>query len=199
MVSAGTFAPGEARKKYVSPATPNAAMIAVPAISFRRDPNVSDGFVSYRLLGSRGSKEPQVQRILAPSYGAKSFFAQKITPGSRRSIWGQRGRPNLVWRVQPALSKAVSAGPYVGNIHGCHASPIPHQRVSALPHRRTAALQHRPSRIGRKDGDRTTAERHSNGLLMTSFSSLGEYLRSGSIRRFKPDKAGHDPYRHHWT
>ena len=34
---------------------------------------------------------------------------------------------------------------------------------------------------------------------MTSFSSLGEYLRSGSIRRFKPDKAGHDPYRHHWT
>ena len=44
-VSAGTFAPGEARKKYVSPATPNAAMIAVPAISFRRDPNVSDGLV----------------------------------------------------------------------------------------------------------------------------------------------------------
>ena len=40
-VSAGTFAPGEARKKYVSPARPNAAMIAVPAISFRRDPNVS--------------------------------------------------------------------------------------------------------------------------------------------------------------
>ena len=43
VVSAGTFAPGEARKKYVSPATPNAAMIAVPAISFRRDPNVSYG------------------------------------------------------------------------------------------------------------------------------------------------------------
>ena len=33
---------------------------------------------------------------------------------------------------------------------------------------------------------------------MTSFSSFGEYLRSGSIRRFKPDKARHDPYRHHW-
>src|SRR6476660_5032911 len=57
VVSAGTFAPGEARKKYVSPATLNAAMIAVPAISFRRAPNVwyrSLGSVSY---GSRGWKE----------------------------------------------------------------------------------------------------------------------------------------------
>jgi hypothetical protein len=52
VVSAGTFAPGEARKKYVSPATPNAAMIAVPAISFRRAPNVS-----YRSLGSSGWKD----------------------------------------------------------------------------------------------------------------------------------------------
>ena len=55
-VSAGTLAPGEARKKYVSPATPNAAMIAVPAISFRRDPNVSD-----RLLGSGGWKVSRPQ------------------------------------------------------------------------------------------------------------------------------------------
>jgi hypothetical protein len=111
VLSAGTFAPGEARKKYVSPATPNAAMIAVPAISFRRDPNVS-----YRLLGSR------LERILAPNYGVKGFFAQKNMPSSRRSIWGQRRGPNLVWRVQRALSKAVSVGPYVGNIYGCHAS-----------------------------------------------------------------------------
>jgi hypothetical protein len=34
--SAGAFAPGEARKKNVNPGTPNAAMIAVPAIRCRR-------------------------------------------------------------------------------------------------------------------------------------------------------------------
>jgi hypothetical protein len=52
-----------------------------------------------------------------------SVFAQKNMPSSRRSIWGQRGSPKLGWRVQPDLSKAVSVGPYVGNIYGCHVSP----------------------------------------------------------------------------
>ena len=61
-VSAGTFAPGEARKKYVSPATPNAAMIAVPAISFWRAPNGSYRLVSYRLFGSKAAgKNPRPQ------------------------------------------------------------------------------------------------------------------------------------------
>ena len=123
VVSAGTFAPGEARKKYVSPATPNAAMIAVPAISFRRAPNVS----------YRSSWLKRLERILAPNCGAKRFFAQKIMPSSRRSIWGQRGRPNLVRRVQPALSEAVSVGPYVGNIYSCHASPNSAPAFSPLP------------------------------------------------------------------
>jgi hypothetical protein len=47
-VSMGAFPPGEARKrkKYASAAAPSAATIAVPAISFGRDPNVSD-----KLLG----------------------------------------------------------------------------------------------------------------------------------------------------
>ena len=50
-VSAGAFRPGEAIKKYVSPAMPNAATIAVPAIRFGRRVIASD-----RLLGSGGSK-----------------------------------------------------------------------------------------------------------------------------------------------
>jgi hypothetical protein len=50
-VSAGAFGPGEAIKKYVSPAMPNAATIAVPAIRFGRRVIASD-----RLLGSGGSK-----------------------------------------------------------------------------------------------------------------------------------------------
>ena len=74
VVSAGTFAPGEARKKYVSPATPNAAMIAVPAISFRRAPNVSDGFVSYRLFGSRGSKGASGSKNPRPQLRGEKFL-----------------------------------------------------------------------------------------------------------------------------
>src|SRR4051812_3261916 len=61
VVFAGTFAPGEARKKYVSPATANAAMIAVPAISFWRAPNGS-----YRLLGSRGWKGSSGAKASSP-------------------------------------------------------------------------------------------------------------------------------------
>ena len=61
VVSAGTFAPGEARKKYVSPATPNAAMIAVPAISFWRAPNGSYRLVSYRYLAQEAGKNPRPQ------------------------------------------------------------------------------------------------------------------------------------------
>ena len=48
---AGTFVPGEAKKKYVSPAKPNVAMIAVPTISDPRAPNVPEG-----LLGLEGWK-----------------------------------------------------------------------------------------------------------------------------------------------
>ena len=61
--SAGPLAPGEAKKKYVSPAKPNVAMMAVPAISFWRDPNVSE-----RLLGSegwKGSSPPVTGRIVS--------------------------------------------------------------------------------------------------------------------------------------
>jgi hypothetical protein len=48
-VSTGAPPPGEAKKTYVSAAKPNAAIIAVPAISFRWNPNVSE-----RVLGSGG-------------------------------------------------------------------------------------------------------------------------------------------------
>ena len=161
VVSAGTFAPGEARKKYVSPATPNAAMIAVPAISFRRAPNVS-----YRSLGSRGWKESS-----PPIAGRKVSSRRRSCPSSRRSIWGQRGRPNLVWRVQPALSKAVSVGPYVGNIYGCHASPNSAPAVFPFAVRRTArtttyvALTHWP-KGWRPNDSRTALERFIDGQLL---------------------------------
>ena len=200
VVSAGTFAPGEARKKYVSPATPNAARIAVPAISFRRAPNVSDGFVSYRLFGSRGSKGASGSKESSPPATGRKVSSRRRSRPAAFVPFGARGGA----QTSSGGFSLPSAKPFPPGRTSVISTvamlpPIPHQRFSALPHRRTAALQHRPSRIGRKDGDRTTAERHSNGLLMTSFSSLGEYLRSGSIRRFKPDKAGHDPYRHHWT
>ena len=72
-VSAGTFAPGEARKEYVNTATPNAAMIAVPAISFRRDRNVS-----YGLLGARGWKGS------SPSISGRKVSSRRRTVSSRR-------------------------------------------------------------------------------------------------------------------
>jgi hypothetical protein len=81
-VSAGTFAPGEARKKYVSPATPNAAMIAAPATSFRRDPNVS-----YRLLGSRGWKES------SPPITGRKVSSRRRTCPAAVVPFGARGGP----------------------------------------------------------------------------------------------------------
>src|SRR5262245_35068282 len=83
----------------------------------------------------------------------------------------------LGWRAQPVLSKAVSVGPYVGEvlfgpyvgkIYGCHASSNPHSRFSPLPHRRRArtttylALRHWPKGWRRKDS-RMARERFVDG------------------------------------
>ena len=89
-VSAGTFAPGEARKKYVNTATPNAAMIAVPAISFRRDRNVS-----YDYLAQEAGKDPRPQFRGEKCLRAEEQCLRAEHLSSRRSIWGQRGRPKL--------------------------------------------------------------------------------------------------------
>ena len=152
VVSAGTFAPGEARKKYVSPATPNAAMIAVPAISFWRAPNGSYRLVSYGLFGSRGSKEsspPTTGRKV--SSRRRSRLAAAVPFGARGGAQISSGGFSLPSAKLFPLGRTSVISTVV------MLPPIPHQRVSPLPHRRTAALQHRPSRIGRKDGDRTTA------------------------------------------
>ncbi len=110
---AGTFAPGEAKKKYVSPAKPNVAMIAVPAISFRRDPTFRMDY-----LAQKAGKDPH------PQLRGEWSLAQKNMPSSRRFIWGQKGGP-----TQRALGEAVSVGPhvgpYVGSIYGHASSPSP--------------------------------------------------------------------------
>ena len=54
--SAGPLAPGEAKKKYVSAAKPNVAMIAVPAISGPRTPNVSEDY-----WAQKAGKDPHPQ------------------------------------------------------------------------------------------------------------------------------------------
>ena len=129
---AGTFAPGEAKKKYVSPAKPNVAMIAVPAISFRRDPNVSDG-----LFGSEGWKGSS-----PPITGRMVSTRRRTCPAAVVSFGARGGGPKLDWRIQRALSEAVSVGPhvgpYVGSIYGHASSPVP----SGFPLcRRSAALK----------------------------------------------------------
>ena len=119
---AGTFAPGEAKKKYVSPAKPNVAMIAVPAISFRRDPNVSDGLFGSE--GWKGSSPPITGRMVSTRRrtcpaAVVSFGARR---GARRSTGGSSvpsaklfplgrmlGRTSVVSTVMlPPPSPAVS-------------------------------------------------------------------------------------------
>jgi hypothetical protein len=143
--SAGPLAPGEAKKKYVSAAKPNVAMIAVPAISGPRTPNVSEG-----LLGSKGWKgsSPLTGRIVSTrrrspasvvSFGARGG-AQSSTGGSVRSAklisLGRTSVMSTPAMLPPDFSPAIS--------------PCRIEEGPAL-HR----LKH-----GLKHGDRTTAERH---------------------------------------
>src|SRR4030095_2113324 len=78
-VSAGTVAPGEARKEYVNTATPNAVMIAVPAINLRRDRNVS------YVLGARGWKRS------SPSISGQKVSSRRITFSAAVAPFGARG------------------------------------------------------------------------------------------------------------
>jgi hypothetical protein len=109
-VSAGASAPGEARKKYVSPATPNAAMIAVPAIRFRRDPNVLD-----RLLGSGGWKESSSPITGQIASSRRTTNSAAVVPFGARG-GGQRSSGGF----SLPSAKAFSVGPYIGNIYACH-------------------------------------------------------------------------------
>ena len=52
-----------------------------------------------------------------------------------------------------------------------------HPRFPLCRNRRRARTTSKPSSICRKDGDRKTAERHSNGLLLASFLNFGEWPR----------------------
>ena len=133
VVSAGTFAPGEARKKYVSPATPNAAMIAVPAISFRRAPNVSYRLVSYRLLGSSGWKESS-----PPIAGRKVSSRRRSCPAAVVPFGARGGAQTSSGGFSLPSAKLFPLGRTSVISTVAMLPPIPHQRVSPLPHRRTA-------------------------------------------------------------
>jgi hypothetical protein len=128
--SAGTFAPGEARKKYVSTATPNAAMIAVPAISFRRDRNGS-----YELLGAGGWKRSSPPITGRKVSSRRRRFSAAVVPfGARGGAQGSAGGFSLpsakLFPLGRTLGRA-SVISMVAMLPPCSS----HQRFSPLPHR----------------------------------------------------------------
>jgi hypothetical protein len=132
VVSAGTFAPGAARKKYVSPATPNAAMIAVPAINFRRAPNVSDGFVSYRLSDSRGSKGASGSKESSPpATGRKVSSRRRSRPAAVVPFGARGGAQTSSGGFSLPSAKLFPLGRTSVISTVAMLPPIPHQRVSA--------------------------------------------------------------------
>jgi hypothetical protein len=138
VVSAGTFAPGEARKKYVSPATPNATMIAVPAISFWRAPNGS-----YRLFGSRGWKGSGSKESSPPTTGRKVSSRSRSCPAAVVPFGARGGAQISSGGFSLPSAKLFPLGRTSVISTVAMLPPIPQQRFSPLPHRRTAALQHR--------------------------------------------------------
>jgi hypothetical protein len=138
VVSAGTFAPGEARKTYVSPATPNAAMIAVPAISFRRAPNVS-----YRLFGSRGWKGSGSKESSPPITGRNVSSRSRSCPAAVVPFGARGGAQISSGGFSLPSAKLFPLGRTSVISTVAMLPPIPQQRFSPLPHRRTAAPQHR--------------------------------------------------------
>jgi hypothetical protein len=120
--SAGTFAPGEARKKYVRPARPNAAIIAVPAISFRRDPNVS-----YRLLGSGGWKGSS-----PPITGRKASSRRRTCPIAVVPF-GAKGAQSSADGFSLPSAKLFPLGRTSVASTVAMLPPIRHQRFSPLP------------------------------------------------------------------
>ena len=133
----------------MSTAAPNAATIAVPAMSCRRDPNVSD-----RLLGSGGWKAS------SSPIGARGGAAQSSAGGPSLSS----AKLSLLGRT--SVRSTVAMLP-----------PIFHPRFPLCRIEGGPAPKSKPSSICRKDGDRKTAERHSNGLLLASFLNFGEWPR----------------------
>ena len=133
----------------MSTAAPNAATIAVPAMSCRRDPNVSG-----RLLGSGGWKAS------SSPIGARGGAAQSSAGGPSLSS----AKLSLLGRT--SVRSTVAMLP-----------PIFHPRFPLCRTEGGPAPKSKPSSICRKDGDRKTAERHSNGLLLASFLNFGEWPR----------------------
>jgi hypothetical protein len=161
VVSAGTFAPGEARKKYVSPATPNAAMIAVPAISFRRAPNVS-----YRSLGSSGWKESS-----PPITGRKVSSRRRTCPAAVVPFGARGGAQTSSGGFSLPSAKLFPLGRTSVISTVAMASPNSSPAVFPFAVRRTArtttyvALTHWP-KGWRPNDSRTALERFIDGQLL---------------------------------
>jgi hypothetical protein len=96
-VCVGVFSPADAKKKYASAATPNVAAIAVPAITFRRDPRLV-AISRKSLLSGRW------KRCSFLGVGPKASCRRRISAAAGVSVGASGGAQN-----SGAWSRLVSA------------------------------------------------------------------------------------------